>query len=155
MTSSEFNQLIADGKLVPSKGSNSRFKASGASIGLIVEQIDTKKKKSVKTAKNAVKTQKEAPQLTKMKLWLTTLGIEFTPELQFAKPRKFRFDIAIESKMVAIEYEGIVAKKSRHTTKTGYTKDTEKYNLAAMKGWRVLRYTALNYNSLLKDLELI
>jgi hypothetical protein len=30
---------------------------------------------------------------------------------------------------------------SHHTTNSGYTKDCEKYNAAAVLGWRVLRYT--------------
>ena len=30
---------------------------------------------------------------------------------------------------------------SRHTTVGGYAKDCEKYNAAALLGWRVLRYT--------------
>lgn len=65
--------------------------------------------------------------------------------LIYAKPRMFRFDFAIVDKMIAIEYEGINGGKSRHTTLTGYTKDTEKYNLAQQLGWKVYRYTALNY----------
>jgi hypothetical protein len=45
--------------------------------------------------------------------------------------------------------------KSRHTTVSGYTTDTEKYNLATVEGWRILRYTALNYKDLTDDLNKI
>lgn len=63
-------------------------------------------------------------------------------EYKFSKDRKFRFDMAIPELKIGLEYEGVISKKSRHTTITGYSKDTEKYNLAAIEGWRVLRYTA-------------
>ena len=79
----------------------------------------------------------------------------YVEELQFHKVRKFRFDWAIPSLMIAIEYEGIFSKKSGHTTISGYTKDCQKYNLAQIEGWKVLRYTALNYTNLEKDLKKI
>lgn len=84
---------------------------------------------------------------------LTLLNIDFVTELVFSKKRKFRFDIAIPSLMISAEYEGIQSKKSRHTSLTGYTKDTTKYNLAQVEGWIVLRYTALNYLEFKKDLK--
>lgn len=68
--------------------------------------------------------------------------LQLEKEYRFAKPKKYRFDFAIPAAMIAVEYEGIHSFKSRHTTKTGYSKDTEKYNLAGSMGWRVLRYTA-------------
>jgi len=77
---------------------------------------------------------------------------DFVKELKFDPNRKFRFDWAIPNLMIAIEYEGIYSKKSRHTTVSGYSKDIEKYNLAITKGWRVLRYTADNYKNLETDL---
>ena len=76
----------------------------------------------------------------------------FVNEHKFDEVRKFRFDWAIPSLMIAIEFEGIMSEKSRHTTKTGYSKDTEKYNLAAISGWIVLRYTVLTYGNLERDL---
>jgi hypothetical protein len=74
-------------------------------------------------------------------------------EFMFDPERLWRFDWAIPKKKLAFEYEGINAQKSRHTTKTGYTGDVEKYNEAAAQGWKVLRYTALNYKQLLTDLN--
>lgn len=79
----------------------------------------------------------------------------YESEYQFDKKRKFRFDWAIPSLMLAIEYEGLMSDKSGHTTVTGYTKDCIKYNLAATQGWKVLRYTALNVQNILGDIEKI
>jgi hypothetical protein len=75
------------------------------------------------------------------------------PEYQFLNNRKFRFDWAIPEIKVGIEYEGIFSEKSRHTDKLGYSRDAEKYNSASSIGWRVLRYTAINYKNLIKDFE--
>ena len=76
---------------------------------------------------------------------LNTLNIEFINEFQFSKPRKFRADIFLINHNVIIEYEGINSAKSRHTSIKGYTNDCEKYNIAQIKGYWLLRYTALNY----------
>jgi hypothetical protein len=84
---------------------------------------------------------------------LKNIGIPFVKELRFSSTRMFRFDYAIVSQKIGIEYEGIMSFKSRHTTKTGYTDDATKYNLATVEGWRVLRYTALNYGSIIDDLS--
>lgn len=73
-------------------------------------------------------------------------------EYKFDKERKFRFDFCIPELKLAIEYEGLMSAKSRHTTISGYTMDTEKYNLAASQGWIVYRYTAANYKQLERDL---
>jgi len=77
----------------------------------------------------------------------------FTTELKFDIVRRFRFDWAIPSLRIAIEYEGIFSDKSRHTTVNGFSKDCEKYNLALSLGWRVLRYTSKNYQELENDLK--
>ncbi|WP_142783369.1 hypothetical protein [Changchengzhania lutea] len=77
----------------------------------------------------------------------------YVEELQFDDVRKFRFDWALPDLKIAIEYEGIFSKKSRHTTIKGFTTDCEKYNLAQIMGWKVLRYTANNYQNIEKDLK--
>ncbi len=86
---------------------------------------------------------------------LTNQIEDFVTELQFDEKRKFRFDYAIPSLKLAIEYEGIMSAKSRHTTISGYSKDIEKYNLATCSGWHILRYTAKNYLNLETDLKKI
>ena len=78
---------------------------------------------------------------------------DYVEEHRFDKVRRFRFDWAVLDLKIAIEYEGIFSKKSRHTTVSGYSKDIEKYNMALTQGWRVLRYTATNYMNLKNDLE--
>jgi hypothetical protein len=54
---------------------------------------------------------------------------------------------------VLIEFEGIMATKSRHTSVTGFTNDCEKYNAAQLLGWKVLRYTVLNKSQFFTDIE--
>lgn len=80
---------------------------------------------------------------------------EYVEELKFHPTRRFRFDWAIPEWKLAIEYEGLMSKKSGHTTISGYTSDCTKYNEAQMLGWRVLRYTAKNYNDIASDLKKI
>ena len=79
---------------------------------------------------------------------------EYVKEHQFDLQRKFRFDYAVPELKLAIEYEGLMSDKSGHTTIAGYSKDCSKYNLATAQGWKVLRYTALNYSDLAQDIEL-
>ncbi len=96
----------------------------------------------------------EAIGLIFIKETLREAGIEFVTEYQFAKPRKFRFDIAVGG-WLGIEYEGLVAtgKKGGHQTKGGYTNNCTKYNLAAQMGWTLLRYTSRNYKQFQHDLK--
>lgn len=76
------------------------------------------------------------------------LGIK-KKELQFIPSRKWRFDFAILpqeppillTRGVAIEIEGAVWTQGRHTRGKGFIADMEKYNHAALLGWRVLRFT--------------
>lgn len=63
-------------------------------------------------------------------------------EHRFHPTRRWRFDYAWPALKVAVEYEGIFAQKSRHTTATGYANDAEKYSTAAALGWCVIRVTA-------------
>lgn len=62
-----------------------------------------------------------------------------TPELEFAPDRKWRFDYAWESAKLALEVEGGVWTEGRHTRGSGFVKDMDKYNAAAVLGWRLLR----------------
>jgi very-short-patch-repair endonuclease len=62
-------------------------------------------------------------------------------EYVFAKPRKFRFDFCWPDMRLAAEVEGGTWVGGRHTRGTGFEKDAEKYNLATLGGWRVLRFT--------------
>lgn len=74
---------------------------------------------------------------------LTVAKIKFEREYKFHPTRKWRFDFAILSERIAIEFEGgIYLPKARHTSSVGYIKDVEKYNTAVLLGWKILRYTA-------------
>lgn len=90
-----------------------------------------------------------------LQMWCNQHAVEMVPEYQFLPNRKFRFDWAIPSLKIAVEYEGIFSPQSRHTNKMGYSTDAQKYNLAIGAGWKVLRYTAVNYKNLLNDIEKI
>lgn len=89
-----------------------------------------------------------------IKTALTNSGLKFVTELKFCDTRRFKFDVAIPNLKIAVEFEGIISEKSRHTTITGYSKDCEKYNLAVSLGWKVYRYTTLNYKNIENDLKL-
>lgn len=62
-------------------------------------------------------------------------------EYRFHPVRKWRFDYAWPTYMVALEVEGAVWVRGRHTRGSGFLKDMEKYNTAASMGWLVLRTT--------------
>lgn len=67
--------------------------------------------------------------------------------------RKWSFDYCIEDFKIAIEYNGIMSEKSRHTSITGYTEDMNKITAASKQGWIILQYTPLNYRKMVKDLD--
>jgi hypothetical protein len=94
-----------------------------------------------------------AKQIAEMCNILHAMGIEYVTEHRFHEMRKFRFDIAVPHMKIGIEYEGLMSEKSRHTTIEGFSMDCVKYNLAVKEGWRVLRYTATNYQSLGSDIQ--
>lgn len=84
------------------------------------------------------------------------------PEFQFCQGRKFRADYYLPELNLLVEYEGIgtagdsgraYSGASRHTSLIGYSKDCEKYNLAQVLGYRLLRYTPLNYTQVRQDLR--
>lgn len=66
-----------------------------------------------------------------------------TPEFQFAKDikRRWRIDYYFDynGKRIALEVEGGVYTRGRHTRPTGFVKDMEKYNEMAKRGILLLR----------------
>ncbi len=74
-------------------------------------------------------------------------GLKLAEEYRFHPSRLWRFDLAVPSKKIAFEYEGIFRGNTRHVRNTGYSKDCEKYNHAALLGWRVYRFTAFDFGS--------
>lgn len=87
------------------------------------------------------KLKKLSPGEEMLAMQLKACGVEFEREYRFAPPRRWRFDFAMPKAKVAVEVEGGVWRKSRHTTGAGYSKDLDKYNNAIFHDWRVLRYT--------------
>ena len=69
-------------------------------------------------------------------------------EHRFAPPRRWRFDLAWPDLKIAVEQEGGLWVTGRHNRAHGYIKDMEKYNHAALNGWRVFRFTPQQIRSL-------
>jgi len=65
-------------------------------------------------------------------------------EYRFHEKRKWRFDYAWPESMVALEVEGGVWTRGRHVRGAGFIRDMDKYNAAAVLGWRVVRVTPDN-----------
>jgi very-short-patch-repair endonuclease len=61
----------------------------------------------------------------------------FCREFVFHDTRDWRFDFAWPEYRFAVEVDGY----GRHQSKSGFEKDCEKLNEAAMCGWTVLRFT--------------
>lgn len=90
-----------------------------------------------------------------IELLLKAENIPYQKEYKFLTDRKFRADFFLPEYDTIIEYEGIMSQKSRHTSVVGYSKDSEKYNLAQLAGFKVLRYTTLNYKDLNIHLKIL
>ena len=68
------------------------------------------------------------------------------PEYRFDEKRRFRFDYAIPEKLVAFEYEGGIWNNGGHVRGAGYSSNCDKYNIAALRGWRVYRFTCASFS---------
>ena len=86
-------------------------------------------------------------------LWLNQMHAHGLPEPKREYPgivgRRFRFDFAWPGQKVAAECEGGVWAKNlgrtgagMHAHPQGISRDIEKYNLAALQGWRGIRATS-------------
>lgn len=62
-------------------------------------------------------------------------------EWRFHATRKWRLDFAWPSRLIALEVEGGTWVGGRHNQPASFARDCEKYNEAAILGWRVLRMT--------------
>lgn len=70
------------------------------------------------------------------------LAVGMVREYRIVPTRRWRFDAAWVQHHVAVELDGGVFTTGRHTRGAGYEADCEKLNEAAVRGWRVLRFTA-------------
>jgi very-short-patch-repair endonuclease len=80
-------------------------------------------------------------------LWKAFDLPEPVAEFRFAPPRKWRFDFCWPDRKIAMEIEGAVWTRGRHTRGSGFIKDLEKYNFAAKRGWYVFRFTTQDFNN--------
>lgn len=62
-------------------------------------------------------------------------------EVQFAPPRKWRWDFAYPDRKLAIEIEGGAFVAGRHVQGATFERDCEKHSVAAVLGWRLIRVT--------------
>lgn len=70
------------------------------------------------------------------------------PELRFAYPRRWRFDLAWPAHKVAVEQEGGIWIQGRHSRGKGMLSDMAKYNEAQRLGWKIFRFTPQQVRSL-------
>lgn len=128
------------------------FDAKAAAEGRVktVKSFDEPEPKPVKVAKPPRK--KRLPKLSDMlkvpvgvRALLTQIEQQALPtpilEHRFHPERKWRFDLAWEAKLLAVEVDGAVWTQGRHSRGGGMEKDNEKLNAAQMLGWKVFRYS--------------
>jgi len=144
----QMSDLKAKGIFVNPKGEAKKL------VGPVKKKITQKDiDKAINKAKTKSKGKFDIDGKSFITYFLTDLGIEFKTEYLFWPGRKFRFDFAIPTLLIACEYEGLFSAKSRHTTISGYTRDSEKYNKAVADGWKVYRYTAATFRNITEDLK--
>ena len=73
-------------------------------------------------------------------------GLEPEREFIFSK-RRYRFDFAFPEQKLAVEIEGGIWVNGRHNRASSIEADFEKYALAAILGWRVIRVSTWQVNS--------
>lgn len=137
-TISQLDKLKADGMI---RGYNDPVKAKPSACGRKVG----KHFKKAHPAKDWMAEQLLA--------WCQERGVVLHEEYNFNPLRRWRADWCIPDVHILVEYEGLGAKKTGHTTSEGYTGNAEKYNSAQALGWKVLRFTYLNYLDLITELN--
>lgn len=94
-----------------------------------------------KTSKKSGK--KKRKRSTAETLLETVLAAEgfsgWVTEHKFHKTRKWRFDFAWPDLKIAVEVEGGAFIRGRHMRPSGFIADCEKYSVAAIEGWTVIR----------------
>ncbi len=97
-----------------------------------------KKGKKRRSAKQGTRQPSEGE--TVLATHLKACKIKFEQEYKFHPTRKWRADFFITGTNILIEVEGGVWSGGRHTRGKGYLGDMEKYNAAAVMGFKVLRF---------------
>ena len=93
------------------------------------------------------------PEQHLQELYLKSKG--FVKEYRFNPSRRWRFDYALLKHKVAIEIEGGVWIRGRHSRGKGMVADMQKYNWATVNGWKVLRYVPQELINIVKDMEVL
>lgn len=124
-------------------GADTRFQRETMN-NIMDNKLPTRKKKTP-LAQNSGKITRKTPLPPEhdlfTRLCASYLGAECVKEYRFYKQRKWRFDYAIPSHKIALEVEGGVWTQGRHVRPKGFLSDMQKYNTAALLGWRVFRTT--------------
>ena len=83
--------------------------------------------------------------------------INFEQEYNFHPDRKWRADFLITGSKILIEVEGGIWSGGRHTRGKGFIADMEKYNAAAVMGFKVLRFDTQQVKSglAIKQIEIL
>lgn len=86
--------------------------------------------------------------------WCQQRGYKLYEEYVFSTVRAYRLDYALPDLKLGIEYEGSIHKTNGdHRSAKGVQRDIEKGNLAIQEGWRVLRFSAINYLTISEQLN--
>jgi len=64
-----------------------------------------------------------------------------TPEFRFHPIRRWRFDFCWPDLLIAVEQDGGLFIRGRHSGGAGQVRDMAKMNAAGKLGWRVFRFT--------------
>lgn len=106
-------------------------------------QISPKAKRPAKRAKSPIQGHGATPAEVRypvLSIW-SVQGIPLPEvEFQFHPTRKWRYDFAWPAHKLALESDGGVWVNGGHNRGSGWIKDTEKRNAAAVLGWRLLRF---------------
>lgn len=94
-------------------------------------------------SKRKTRQTKNTPKITDLftNIVKADIGEECVKEYKFHPTRRWRFDYALPQHKIALEVEGGVWTGGRHIRPQGFLGDIEKYNTAALMGWRVFRTT--------------
>ena len=89
------------------------------------------------------------------KVWkiLNTVCEGWIPEFRFDSVRRFKFDYGHLRMKIAVEMEGGIYTGTGHAKIGRYLSDMQKYNLAQLKGWIVLRYGYGQENLIVNDIK--
>jgi very-short-patch-repair endonuclease len=69
-------------------------------------------------------------------------------EFKFCPTRRWRIDFAWPDHLLALEIEGGIYTQGRHTRGSGFQKDIEKYNELTLCGWKLLRSTPRDFQTI-------